>query len=262
MNTWLTSLLTAVVGAAVSGVGTYFSLRAKLRSEYDSDLRQKRIDAYSKLWRLLEVLARYGRLPAKLTGTDAGELADDLQCWYFRDGGLYLSTESRNAFFCLQDVLGRVQGEPETDGDQLDSLRMYGSRLRTGLTYDVGTRSRPRMPGKTDENARHGTHVYVHEVKGKEPYRLTLTFGARFLWRKPKMIMKGPGLAMGKKVPVQRWVKQQSTFVVRVPAAVVSGSSPGETTVERELFVEKGDLIMGPTLRDRQSPSVMLWRRA
>jgi hypothetical protein len=262
VNTWLTLLLTAIVGAAVSGVGTYFSLRTKLRSEYDSDLRQKRIDAYSKLWCLLEKLARYGNLPAKLTAADTDGLAKGLQHWYFQDGGLYLSTESRNAFFCLQDVLAQVQAQPETDGPQLDSLRMYGSRLRTGLTYDVGTRSRPRMPGKADENARQGTHVYVYKVDSEERYRLTLTFGTRFLRRKPKMTMKGPGLAMGKRIPVQRWVKQQSTFVVRVPAAVVSGDSPGETRIERELFVEKGVLVMGPTLRDRQSPSVMLWHRA
>lgn len=262
MNTWLTLLLTAIVGAAVSGFGTYFTLRTKLRSEYDSDLRQKRLDAYLKLWRLLEVLARYGKLPAKLTAAETGGLADKLQHWYFQDGGLYLSTESRNAFFCLQDVLGQMQAAPETGGDQLDSLRMYGSRLRTGLTYGVGTRSRPRMPGKADENARHGKHEYIYKVDEKERYRLALTFGARFLGRMPKMTMTGPDLPLGEEPSVQRWVKQQSTFVVRVPAAVVSSSSPGETTVERELFVEKGDLVMGPTLRDRQSPSVMLWHRA
>jgi hypothetical protein len=75
---------------------------------------------------------------------------------------------------------------------------------------------------------------------------------------------------MGKRIPVQIWVPQQSTLVVRVPAVIVPSGSPGATPVataktppvEREIFVEKGELVMGPTLRDRQSKSVTLWRRA
>ena len=44
VDTWVVYLLTLVAGALLSGVGTYFATRSKLRFDYDSDLRQRRID--------------------------------------------------------------------------------------------------------------------------------------------------------------------------------------------------------------------------
>src|SRR5262249_12223580 len=79
------------------------------------------------------------------------ELSVSLRKWYFQKGGLYLSSEARQAYLDLQDALTVVVtsarwrdadvGE-EVDGDTFEALRHLGSWLRTTLTYDVGTRRR------------------------------------------------------------------------------------------------------------------------
>ena len=60
MTTFLVSLLTLVVGAAVSGLVTYLETKRKLVYDYDADLRLRRINTYADLWKKLEPLAKYG----------------------------------------------------------------------------------------------------------------------------------------------------------------------------------------------------------
>src|SRR4028119_1434477 len=94
VSAWLIPVLTLVVGALLSGLGTYLGLRSKIRFDYDSDLRQKRIDVYADLWRLLEPLAKYART-SPLSGSDVDALAAQIREWYFQKGGLFLSTTAR-----------------------------------------------------------------------------------------------------------------------------------------------------------------------
>jgi len=117
------------------------------------------------LWATLEPLAKYARgRPGRPTRDEIEKLAARLRAWYFKDGGLYLSADAREAYFHLQDALTAVvtsrrwaaDGNPsdEIDPDTFESLRRIGSWLRTALTYDVGTR-RPfsLAPAWQDEDA-------------------------------------------------------------------------------------------------------------
>src|SRR4030081_1678738 len=83
-------------GAAgfVSAVVTYFSTRAKTRLElaveYDKKLQDSRLEAYKKLWAMLEPLARFGR-DKTVTHEDLRGISDRSRAWYFREGGIYLT---------------------------------------------------------------------------------------------------------------------------------------------------------------------------
>ena len=137
-------------------VGTRRRVLAELEGRYDADLRGLRLAVYPKLWAALEPLALYARSPpGRPTRAEIKDLTRELRSWYFHDGGLYLSSQARQAYFQLQDGLTVVttserwdaDGTPsdELDADTYESLRRLGSWLRTTLTYDVGTRRRFSM---------------------------------------------------------------------------------------------------------------------
>jgi hypothetical protein len=117
-----------LVGSATAATiaayaGTRHRIRAELESKYDAALRDLRLAVYPDLWGALEPLAKYAREPLGYpTRDDILDLTATLRRWYFETGGLYLS-----------------------------ALRVLGSRLRTRLTYDVGTR-RPFSLAPEDED--------------------------------------------------------------------------------------------------------------
>lgn len=140
-------------GAAgfVSAVVTYFSTRAKTRLElaveYDKELQKSRLEAYKKLWAMLEPLARFGR-DKTVTHEDLRGISDRSRSWYFREGGIYLTRASRGPYFrwkeLMQPLLDNNQFAdqptapiPETE---LEEVISAGSTLRTSLSDDIGTK--------------------------------------------------------------------------------------------------------------------------
>ena len=70
--------------------------------EYDKDLRMRRIACYEKLLNLMLPLAKYPE-PDPLSYSKLSLLSVNLRRWYFEGGGLYMSEETRNKYFDLQD---------------------------------------------------------------------------------------------------------------------------------------------------------------
>ena len=94
-------------------------------------------------------MAKYAR-PRQLTFDDLHQLTVSLRQWYFEKGGLFLSDNSRDAYFALQDEIREVLArdnspQSEVDESTYEALRKKGSSLRTALTRDVGTRKAPRL---------------------------------------------------------------------------------------------------------------------
>jgi hypothetical protein len=135
------SIITAVVTAVLAVAGTYLTTRRDLQLKFDESLRDLRIGAYKELWEHLGKLAKYGR-PETLSKSQAQTLRDSLRTWYFHTGGLVLSSSTRQDYFTMLDGLELVIGRRENIiSDQDDEfLRILGSRLRTAMTRDVGTR--------------------------------------------------------------------------------------------------------------------------
>jgi hypothetical protein len=136
---------TGTAATIAAYAGTRHRIRAELEGEYDSDLRKSRLGVYPSLWSALEPLAKYARDPPGYPDREEiGELSVALRTWYFETGGLFLSAESRQAYFDLQDALTVVVTSErwtasdlaeELDEDMFEALRQLGSWLRTTLTY-------------------------------------------------------------------------------------------------------------------------------
>src|SRR5215208_2073776 len=79
-------------------------VRLDLEIEYDKDLRTRRIEYYIELWSYLLPLARYPEA-GPLSYDNVQQLSMALRDWYFKGGGLFMSRETRDKYFNLQDGL-------------------------------------------------------------------------------------------------------------------------------------------------------------
>ncbi len=141
MSALAASAVTALVTAVLAVAATFVTTRRNLEVQYDSELRKLRIDAYSKLWGHLSVLAKYGR-PRSIDRRGVQKLCRQLTTWYFEDGGIFLSDPTKRDYFALQDGLELLEREPEREPTAEDDefIRVLASRLRTGMTRDIGAR--------------------------------------------------------------------------------------------------------------------------
>jgi hypothetical protein len=142
-------LLAAIIGATAGVITTYLGailkFRVDLKSQYDKDLRDKRIAQYCELWKLTGTFPKYAR-DKQVTHQDLQCLMVALREWYFTKGGMFLSDAARDAYFALQEELKIASGSLDSsqavikDEVAYDRLRLKGSALRSALVRDVGTR--------------------------------------------------------------------------------------------------------------------------
>ena len=151
----LTGLAIALVTALLSAGSTYVALVTKIRrdleAQYDKDLRERRLTAYSRLWALTEPLAIYSPAEA-LTPQGARAMSERLRTWYFTHG-LLLTEAARDKYFGLQKMLTaeRIAGAPAPTASLkppiLDELQEASSAMRTALSRDVASRRPPMIAG-------------------------------------------------------------------------------------------------------------------
>jgi hypothetical protein len=147
-TTLLAAGLSGVAGLLASYFGIRWQIRKDLEAKYDASLRELRLKAYGPLWSLTKPLALFAR-GTYPTQKQLEALAVSLRDWYFDSGGLYMSEGARDAYFRLQRALRALASSNrwrddrlhEIDPDTFEYLRRIGSRLRTMLTLDVGTRN-------------------------------------------------------------------------------------------------------------------------
>jgi hypothetical protein len=143
-------LVAAIIGAVAGIVTTYLGailkFRVDLKSQYDRDLREKRIAQYGDLWKLTGIFPKYAR-EKELTHQYLLRLMIALREWYFTKGGMFLSDAARDAYFALQEELKPVSDNLNSNeavvlnGVVYERLRSKGSALRSALVRDVGTRN-------------------------------------------------------------------------------------------------------------------------
>lgn len=114
--------------------------------ESDKDLRNQRLQVYEELWQILKLLAGLDR-PQPLTPANLKDVSAAMGDWYFKNkGGMYLSDESRPAYFDLkkgiESILGHNAGPANMplDAVEMKTISDLASQLRTRLASDVGTR--------------------------------------------------------------------------------------------------------------------------
>ena len=104
-----------------------------LQIEYDKNLRSERIKEYKTLWSKMDALAKYPE-PPPMTVDAARDLARKFRDWYFAGGGLFMSENTREKYFDLQDGLkivlqnNKKVGHFKEDNPDSQSLQRYLER--------------------------------------------------------------------------------------------------------------------------------------
>ena len=117
-------------------------VRDDLTIEYDKDLRARRITCYEKLLALMLPLAKYPE-PDPLSHSRLRLLAINLRRWYFEGGGLYMSEQTRDTYFDLQDAFRIVIQKRDKRWPQNVNFETGGS-LSTYLGRDDLSRKLPQ----------------------------------------------------------------------------------------------------------------------
>ena len=121
-----------------------FEATLALTSQIDQDLRERRLRVYPELWVNTQILPLW----PQAEGVTYGKLQAfslDLQNWYFRKGGMFLSKSSREAYGAVQEALKQLaeQEHPIEDviaPEDYDHVRKFCSALRTAMAQDVESR--------------------------------------------------------------------------------------------------------------------------
>ncbi|HXV32380.1 MAG TPA: hypothetical protein VD769_00110 [Gaiellaceae bacterium] len=154
------ALIALVAGVLVALV----QARRNLETQYDIDLRKERIGVYQKLWAAFEALAFYSP-PGPVTLQTVRSVSTAMREWYYKDGGLFLSTEARDVYFRLQRELTKtahsrgVGTNDELDFDRREHIKALTSRLRTQMTEDVKTRVGSRLGGSLHARIKQGSQA-------------------------------------------------------------------------------------------------------
>jgi hypothetical protein len=110
------------------------------------------VTAYTKLWPITAHLPRY-YWPKKPSRSDLRNLIEEFHGWYFQDGGLFLTPETKAAYLEMMDRLDEAAGREADDATPvsdaiLTSLFEAAERLRVQLAIDVGAGHRPQVPSR------------------------------------------------------------------------------------------------------------------
>src|SRR5690349_10285410 len=134
----LAGVVGAVSAAFVTGLLTYLAtawkVRRDLQVEYDRGLRTDRLKAYAQLWARTRPFSRYA--PATMDAYRCSRLVESLSDWYYAEGGMYLSTATRDRYFAFMDILAQA-GDSNAQA-RIELLRDSASDLRTQISADVG----------------------------------------------------------------------------------------------------------------------------
>jgi len=151
----VSSLITGFASGIISSVLTYFSTRSKIRLdmrvEYDKTLHDKRLELYKELWPITKPLGRF--VPHfSLTYNIVRKAVTDMHEWYFNEGGIYLSKNSRKPYFHLKEQMLRVidnerlEATPDArieDKEACNAILNAATSLRTSLADDIRTSRSP-----------------------------------------------------------------------------------------------------------------------
>jgi hypothetical protein len=139
----------AVISAVLAARSASASKRADREIEatrlwvtaYEKTLLEARIPEYKALWALTEPTSRLH--VESLDEQRADLLVDELTRWYYQKGGLFLTSNARNAFFHARGSLASFTNDRKNPTAVVNAF----SQLRTALCEDLNSRSGPSLVG-------------------------------------------------------------------------------------------------------------------
>jgi len=104
---WLTAILGLLVGVAGTAATIWGARRAR-RGALDQSVHEKRLELYTDLVDAAADLALYFPRAEAVGPEECRAMGESMRVWYFKGGGLLMSTEVRNAYFTLARALTRA----------------------------------------------------------------------------------------------------------------------------------------------------------
>ncbi len=116
----------------------------KLHHDIDLDLRKRRIEVYSELWKSTALLPKWP-MATDVTYEKLLEFSISLRSWYFEKGGIYLSRSTHtNGYTRVQDTLAEILKNNKSrqiiSAEHYELVRCQCSDLRTALAGDIESR--------------------------------------------------------------------------------------------------------------------------
>src|SRR5690242_9138356 len=126
----LTIGISALVGAVTSYIGAVIKTNLDLHTKLDDQLRDRRLAPYKEIWLKTAILATWPRATS-VTYAQLHKFSGDLRDWYFGKGGIYMSVETRNAYFALQEAVTQLTADPKAPSQSGDQP-VLDPRIRNG----------------------------------------------------------------------------------------------------------------------------------
>jgi hypothetical protein len=126
----------------------------RLESEYDLELRTKRIESYKKLWQLMLIL-NFHDASDNNSYYQLANLKTKMTEWYYLEGGGIFLTEINQKLYInflreiketMETVCNLKTKTPEIRKEKLDNLKNLSSAFRSSLLKSIGTREEPKYP--------------------------------------------------------------------------------------------------------------------
>lgn len=141
MDDMIKALIPLIIGGVLGGfITTYFDFRKQIMSE----VWAKRFTQYKKLWFISGNLPEWPR-DTTVTYNKLFNISVSLKNWYFNDGGILLSSKSRELYGKLQKVLIKKAIKDSKDHickEDYDLVKSSFKILRDQMTRDLSSRSR------------------------------------------------------------------------------------------------------------------------
>lgn len=141
-------IINQIVALLLGGfIGVVLKYWFDYRGMVYKELWTRRYDAYKKMFLLTGIMPQYPE-HSKVTYEELLKRSEEMRDWFFADGGLLLSTKTRNKYFKVQKSIQKVldavpavnrQREITTE---YEGVRVLLSELRRTMTDDLMSRNR------------------------------------------------------------------------------------------------------------------------
>lgn len=165
-------LLSAVFGATVGAITTFFTTRSTMRlsleHEYDKTLRDIRLKGHQQVFHLSRQIPRHWLLTPEPSRSELLAIRTSFHDWYYHPEahGMFLARDSKKAYIDLMNALDaalfevsptritRMRERPDSPLSPEEShlLLKLASALRHQLAADIGASNSPRTRSEPPEH--------------------------------------------------------------------------------------------------------------
>jgi hypothetical protein len=135
------AVITFILGG---GLGAYLQTIFSYKKEIAANIWAKRFEQYKIIWEISGILPKYPQ-DTNVTYKQIHEACIKIKDWYFQNGGIILSRQSRKSYENLQKTISEINTtryeEKLSDPDYTKIQNLFSS-FRSKLTGDLTSRNK------------------------------------------------------------------------------------------------------------------------